>query len=85
MLCVSLCFYVWWIFDLDKKTMKNIFSLLIAFLAIYLGLSIAIIVGGIVLEAPNINYRFIFEDTFKPSVFIFFVIIFFSYLFTPKK
>ena len=50
--------------------MKNIFSLLIAFLAIYLGISIAIIVGGIVLEAPNINYRFIFEDTFLPSVLI---------------
>lgn len=65
--------------------MKTIFSLLIAFLVIYLGISIAIIVYGIVLEAPNINYRFIFEDTFKPSVFIFFVIIFFSYLLAPKK
>lgn len=65
--------------------MKTIFSLLIAFLAIYLGISIAIIVAGIVLDAPNINYRFIFEDTFKPSVFIFFVIIFFSYLIAPKN
>ena len=84
-MCGSLCFYAWWIFDLDRKKMKTIFSLLIAFLVIYLGISIAIIVYGIVLGAPNINYRFIFEDTFKPSVFIFFVIIFFSYLIAPKK
>lgn len=65
--------------------MKIIFKLLIAFLVIYLGISIAIIVGGVVLGVNNINYKFIFEDSFKPSLFIFSVILFFSYLITPKK
>ena len=65
--------------------MKIIFKLLIAFLVIYLGISIAIIVGGVVLGVNNINYKFIFEDSFKPSLFIFAVILFFSYLITPKK
>ena len=65
--------------------MKIIFKLIIAFLAIYLGISIAIIVGGVVLGVNNINYKFIFEDSFKPSLFIFVVILFFSYLITPKK
>lgn len=65
--------------------MKIIFKLLIAFLVIYLGISIAIIVGGVVLGVNNINYKFIFEDSFKPSLFIFIVILFFSYLIAPKK
>ena len=65
--------------------MKIIFKLLIAFLVIYLGISIAIIVGGVVLGVNNINYKFIFEDSLKPSLFIFAVILFFSYLITPKK
>ncbi|BCL68006.1 hypothetical protein [Haemophilus haemolyticus] len=65
--------------------MKIIFKLLIAFLVIYLGISIAIIVGGVVLGVNNINYKFIFEDSFKPSLFIFVVILFFSYLIAPKK
>ncbi|WP_118855277.1 hypothetical protein [Haemophilus haemolyticus] len=65
--------------------MKIIFKLLIAFLVIYLGISIAIIVGGVVLGVNNINYKFIFEDSFKPSLFIFAVILFFSYLIAPKK
>ena len=65
--------------------MKIIFKLLIAFLVIYLGISIAIIVGGGVLGENNINYKFIFEDSFKPSLFIFVVILFFSYLIAPKK
>ena len=65
--------------------MKIIFKLLIAFLVIYFGLSIAIIVGGVVLGVNNINYKFIFEDSFKPSLFIFVVILFFSYLIAPKK
>lgn len=65
--------------------MKIIFKLLIAFLVIYFGISIAIIVGGVVLGVNNINYKFIFEDSFKPSLFIFVVILFFSYLIAPKK
>ena len=65
--------------------MKIIFKLIIAFLAIYLGISIAIIVGGVVLGVNYINYKFIFEDSFKPSLFIFVVILFFSYLISPKK
>ena len=65
--------------------MKIIFKLLIAFLVIYFGISIAIIVGGIVLGENNINYKFIFEDSLKPSLFIFAVILFFSYLIAPKK
>ena len=65
--------------------MKIIFKLLIAFLVIYLGISIAIIVGGVVLGVNNINYKFIFEDSFKPFLFIFVVILFFSYLIAPKK
>lgn len=65
--------------------MKIIFKLIIAFLAIYLGISIAIIVGGVVLGVNYINYKFIFEDSFKPSLFIFVVILFFSYLIAPKK
>lgn len=65
--------------------MKIIFKLLIAFLVIYLGISIAIIVGGVVLGVNYINYKFIFEDSFKPSLFIFVVILFFSYLIAPKK
>ena len=65
--------------------MKIIFKLISAFLAIYLGISIAIIVGGVVLGVNYINYKFIFEDSFKPSLFIFVVILFFSYLIAPKK
>ena len=65
--------------------MRNIFLLFIGFLITYLSISIGIIVTGVVLGKNNINYKFIFEDSLKPSLFIFFVIVFFSYLTTPKK
>ena len=65
--------------------MKIIFKLIIAFLAIYLGISIAIIVTGVALGENYIKYKFIFEDSLKPSLFIIAVILFFSYLIAPKK
>ena len=44
--------------------MKIIFKLIIAFLAIYLGISIAIIVTGVALGENYIKYKFIFYRRF---------------------
>lgn len=65
--------------------MKSLLLLIIGFVITYLGISVSIIIGGIVLENNYVNYKFIFEDSFRPSLFIFCVIVFFNYLMTPKK